>query len=123
MELFIDNRSDRPIYEQIYIQIKNEIVCGKLKNDEPLPSIRNLAKDLRISVITTKRAYEELERDGLIYTVAGKGCFVAIRSPEMLKEENLKKIEEHLREIIMLSSSCGLNREDIIKMFEALMEE
>lgn len=123
LELFIDNRSDRPIYEQIYLQIKSEIVCGKLKSDEPLPSIRNLAKDLRISVITTKRAYEELERDGLIYTVTGKGCFVAVRSPEMLKEENLKKIEEHLREIIMLSSSCGISREDIIKMFEALMEE
>ena len=77
MQLLIDNKSGTSIYEQIYTQIKDQIIGGALGEDDPLPSIRNLAKDLRISVITTKRAYEELEREGFLYTVPGKGCFVA----------------------------------------------
>ena len=88
MNLFIDNKSGKPIYEQIYSQIKAQIISGELCEDEALPSIRNLAKDLRISVITTKRAYEELEREGFLYTVAGKGCFVAPKNVELLREEN-----------------------------------
>ena len=77
MNIFIDNKSNLPIYDQIYTQIKNQIINGSLNEDEALPSIRNLAKDLRISVITTKRAYDELEKEGFIYTVKSKGCFVA----------------------------------------------
>ena len=99
MNLFIDNKSGAPIYDQIYTQIKNEILNGNLQPDEALPSIRALARDLRISVITTKRAYEELEREGLIVTAAGKGCFVAERSAEWLREgENaLVYTERNLR--------------------------
>ena len=93
VNIFIDNKSGAPIYDQIYSQIKAQIIGGDLQEDESLPSIRSLAKDLRISVITTKRAYEELEKEGFIYTVAGKGSFVAPKNVELLREENLKKIE------------------------------
>ena len=85
MNLYIDNRSGSPIYDQIYTQIKNQIISGELEADQALPSIRNLAKDLRISVITTKRAYEELEREGFIYTLPAKGCFVAPKNVELLR--------------------------------------
>ena len=97
MNLYIDNRSGSPIYDQIYTQIKNQIISGELEADQALPSIRNLAKDLRISVITTKRAYEELEREGFIYTLPAKGCFVAPKNVELLREETLKQIEAHKR--------------------------
>lgn len=120
MNILIDNRNNKPIYEQIYSQLKLQIINGELKEDEALPSIRNLAKDLRISVITTKRAYEELERDGFIYTVAGKGCFVAQKNTELLREENLKKIENHIEEILLLAESCKLTKQDIIDMFKMM---
>ena len=94
MNILIDNKSGIPIYDQIYSQIKSQIISGALKQDELLPSIRGLAKDLRISFITTKRAYEELEREGFIYTLPAKGCYVAPKNIELLREENLKKIEE-----------------------------
>ncbi len=123
MHILIDNKSGAPIYDQIYSQIKNQIISGSLKEDEMLPSIRGLAKDLRISFITTKRAYEELEKDGFLYTVPGKGCFVAPKNVELLREENLKKIEEHIEEIIRLAVTCNLSREDIIKMVNFSMEE
>lgn len=123
MYIFIDNKTEAPIYEQIYEQIKSQIISGELCEDEALPSIRNLAKDLRISVITTKRAYEELESEGFIYTVAGKGCFVAAKNTELLREENLKRIEEHMQEIRRLAAGCGLSRGDIIEMFNVLEEE
>jgi len=97
LDIILSNMSDRPIYEQIYNQIKNAIISGELKEGDMLPSIRALAKDLRISVITTKRAYDELERDGYIYTVAGKGCYVAKKNMELIREEYLKRIEEHIR--------------------------
>ena len=97
MNILIDNKSGEPIYNQIYSQIKNQIISGELKEDEMLPSIRGLAKDLRISFITTKRAYEELEKEGFIYTLPAKGCYVAPKNIELLREENLKKIEEHHR--------------------------
>lgn len=88
-----------------------------------LPSIRSLARELRISVITTKRAYDELEREGFIYTVAGKGCFVAAKNTELLREENLRQIEEHIAAILQLASSCGLETEDIIEMIRYETEE
>ena len=84
MNIFIDNKSGLPIYDQIYSQIKSQIINGALQEDEALPSIRNLAKDLRISVITTKRAYEELEKEGFIYTVPAKGCYVSAKNTELL---------------------------------------
>lgn len=123
MHLFIDNRSGTPIYDQIYSQIKNQIISGDLKEDEALPSIRNLAKDLRISVITTKRAYDELEREGFIYTVPAKGCFVAPKNIELLREENLRQIEAHMQEIIRLAASCNLSHGDIIEMLQVFLEE
>lgn len=118
MTVFIDNKSGAPIYDQIYSQIKSQIISGELKEDEMLPSIRCLAKDLRISFITTKRAYEELEKDGFLYTVQGKGCFVAPKNVELLREENLKKIEEKIDEIIRLARTCNLSREDVLGMVE-----
>ncbi len=123
MLILIDNKSGVPIYDQIYSQIKANIINGTLEEDSPLPSIRNLAKDLHISVITTKRAYEELEKEGFIYTVQGKGSFVSKKNTDLLKEENLKQIESHIEEIIKISSSCNLNKEDIIDMFNLFYEE
>ena len=123
MNIFIDNKSGLPIYDQIYSQIKSQIISGALREDQLLPSIRNLAKDLGISVITTRRASDELEREGFIYTVAGKGCFVAAKNTELLREETLRQIEEHLQEIRNLAAVCGLSREDILEMFSVIEEE
>ncbi len=114
MHIFIDNKSGAPIYDQIYTQIKNLIISGELAENESLPSIRGLAKDLRISVVTTKRAYDELERQGFIYTLPAKGSFVAPKNTEILREENLKKIENLLAEVRQLAAGCGLTNEDII---------
>ena len=97
--------------------------AGNFCEDEALPSIRNLAKDLRISVITTKRAYEELEREGFLYTVAGKGCFVAPKNVELLREENLKRIEEHLEAIRQLAATCNLTKRDLAEMLDCIWEE
>ena len=123
LHIWIDNRSGTPIYEQIYSQIKAQISSGALEADTVLPSIRALAKDLRISVITTKRAYEELEREGLLYTVAGKGSFVAPRNLELLREEKLRQIEEKLEEVVLLAAGCGLQSEDVAEMLRLVMED
>lgn len=123
MNILIDNKSGAPIYDQIYSQIKNQIISGALKEDQMLPSIRALAKDLRISFITTKRAYEELEKEGFIYTLPAKGCYVAPKNIELIREENLKKIEEYIDKIIKLAPSCNLSKEDIIEMIEFSLEE
>ena len=123
MNILIDNKSGTPIYEQIYSQIKSQIISGALREDELLPSIRGLAKDLRISFITTKRAYEELEKDGFLYTLPGKGCYVAPRNTELLREENLKKIEAYLDEIVKLAASCNLSEQDIMEMLHFSLEE
>ena len=123
MNIFIDNKSGLPSYDQIYNQIKSHIISGALSEDQLLPSIRNLAKDLGISVITTRRAYDELEREGFIYTVAGKGSFVAAKNTELLREENLRQIEAHLQEIRSLAVACGLSREEILEMFSVIEEE
>ena len=123
MQLYIDNRSGAPIYDQIYSQIKDAILSGQVTEGEELPSIRALAKDLRISVITTKRAYDELESEGFIYTLPGKGCFVAERSTELLREENLKKIEGHMQEIRRLASACRLTENELDEMWRLQREE
>lgn len=123
MNILIDNKSGEPIYNQIYSQIKAQIISGALKEDEMLPSIRGLAKDLRISFITTKRAYEELEKEGFIYTLPAKGCYVAPKNLELLREENLKKIEELIEQISKLATSCSLSKNDIVEMITFGMEE
>lgn len=123
MNILIDNKNGTPIYDQIYTQIKNQIISGALQENEMLPSIRGLAKDLRISFITTKRAYEELEKDGFIYTIQAKGCYVAPKNVELLREENLKKIEEHLEEVVRLAVSCNLSKQDILDMVNFSLEE
>ena len=123
MQLYIDNRSGAPIYDQIYSQIKDAILSGQVTEGEALPSIRALAKDLRISVITTKRAYDELENEGFIYTLPGKGCFVAERSTELLREENLRKIESHLQEIRRLANACRLTEQELDDMWRLQKEE
>ena len=123
MNILIDNKSGTPIYDQIYSQIKGQIISGALKQDELLPSIRGLAKDLRISFITTKRAYEELEKEGFIYTLPAKGCYVAPKNVELLREENLKKIEEHIDEIVRLAASCNLSKQEIMEMVHFRLEE
>ena len=123
MQLYIDNRSGAPIYDQIYSQIKDAILSGPVAEGEALPSIRALAKDLRISVITTKRAYDELENEGFIYTLPGKGCFVAERSTELLREENLRKIESHMQEIRRLANACRLTEQELDDMWRLQKEE
>ena len=123
MNILIDKKSGLPIYDQIYSQIKSQIISGALKEDEMLPSIRGLAKDLRISFITTKRAYEELEKDGFIYTLPGKGCYVAPKNVELLREENLKTIESYMEEIVRLAASCNLSKQEIMEMMQFSLEE
>ena len=120
VKIYIDNKSGIPIYDQIYSRIKSEILSGALGEDDALPSIRSLAKDLRISVVTTKRAYDELEKEGFIYTLPAKGCFVAPQNLELIREENLKRIESHIDEIRKLAVSCGLSKQDIIEMLSIL---
>ncbi len=121
--IIIDNKSGVPIYDQIYSQIKAQIIGDALRQDEALPSIRSLAKDLRISVITTKRAYDELEAEGFIYTLPGKGSFVAPKNTELLREENLRRIEEHMREISALAVQSGLTRQELSEMYTLISEE
>ena len=123
MDLFIDNKSGAPIYDQIYNQIKDQIIQGALQPDEAMPSIRGLARDLRISVITTKRAYDELEKEGFIYTIAAKGCFVAPKNVELLREETLKNIENHIGQIVRLSQSVGLSEQEVLDMVRFAMED
>ena len=113
MELIIRNAGDVPIYEQITRQIKSHILQGELKEGDALPSMRLLAKDLRISVITTKRAYEELEREGFLTTVPGKGCFVAARDLELVREETLRRVEEHLSQAVDLAKGGGVTLEEL----------
>ncbi len=123
MNILISNSTQLPIYEQIREQIKNSIISGELKAGDALPSIRTLAKDLRISVITTKRAYDELEHDGYINTVAGKGCYVSEANAQLMREARLCEIEECVRRILSLSAPLGLTREDISYIFDAVEEE
>lgn len=123
MEIIIRNTTNQPIYEQIYAQIKAQIIAGKLSPGEALPSIRVLAKDLRISVITTKRAYDELEAEGFLYTVAGKGCFVAEKNLQLVREGRLRELEEHLSAAAELAVSCGVTAEDVLETLRTLLEE
>lgn len=123
MDIIISNTSEEPIYRQIAEQIKDMIMRGELAEGEMLVSIRNLAKELGISVITVKKAYEELEREGYITTTQGKGTFVAVKNRELLREMRLKVVEEKLEEAVVAAKSIGLSLEEMKEMLEILYEE
>ena len=123
MHIFIDNRSGVPIYEQIAERIKAAILSGEAAPDEALPSIRALAKDLRISVITTKRAYEELERDGYVHSVAGKGFYVAPKDADIVREDCLRRIEGQMEQMLSLARTCGVTADELVDMLRTLDKE
>ena len=123
MDLIISNASGKPIYEQIYTQIKNSILSGELSPGDALPSMRLLAKELRISVITTKRAYEELERDGFLENVPGKGCFVAEPDLALFREQSLRQLEDHLTAAAELGRTCGLSEPELAELLRRKWEE
>ena len=122
MEIYISNTSGVPIYAQITEQIRAKILSGELKEGEALPSIRLLAKELRISVITTKRSYEDLEQAGFIYTLPGKGSFVAAQNPEMHREEALRQVEGHLLNAIDAARKGGIDPEEVRETLNVLLE-
>lgn len=123
MQIIISNSSKEPIYEQITYQIKSLILAGELQEGTAIPSMRNLAKDLQISVITTKRAYEELEKAGFIYSIVGKGSFVAEQNLEVIREKKLKVIEEQLSAVIANSREIGLSLDELKELLKILYEE
>lgn len=123
MNIIISNSSEEPIYLQIVNQLKEIIINGKLEELKPLPSIRNLAKELKISVITTKRAYDELEREGFIVTVAGKGSYVASINKEVYRETKVKMVEERLMEAITNAKQVGLTLEELQEMLNLLYKD
>lgn len=123
VELIINNSSEIPIYEQIVSQIKNYIITGELKSGDALPSLRFLAKELRISVITTKRAYEELENQGFIESVPGKGSFVANKSSQILREEQLRLVEEELLKVVDIAIKSNISLEELLVMIQTLYTE
>ncbi len=122
VKIILSNASPNPIYEQIVGQIRSQILNGDLKEGEALPSIRKLAQTLQISVITTKRAYDELEREGLIDTVGGKGTFVAAPNAEFLREKRVATVEAKLREAVAEARSSGIDSEEILQMLTLLLE-
>lgn len=123
MNIIISNSSDKPIYEQITSQMKQMIINGELEAGALLPSMRTLAKELRISVITTKRAYEDLERDGFIYTVVGKGSFVAEKNMEFIREEQLRYVEEQLTKAVEGAKAGGIGLDELLEILRMLYEE
>jgi len=123
MKIIISNSSSTPIYEQIKNTIISQIMTDELSSGEILPSIRTLAKDIKISVMTIKKAYDELETEGYIKTVPGKGSFVSEKSTNLLKESANKEIEKHLSKIIEISKKYNINKEEILEAFEYLYKE
>lgn len=123
MKILISNTSNLAIYEQIIRQIKDAVIAKEIQEGEMLPSIRSLAKDLQISVITTKRAYEELEKEGLIYSVKGKGFYVSRQNTNMLKEKKMQMLEEELGKLVAEWKMAGLSKEDMQDYIEVLFEE
>ncbi len=123
MQILIDQRAGTRIYDQIFLQIREQVILKSLEPDEILPSIRTLAKDLKVSFITTKRAYEELEKAGYIYTVPGKGSFIADVNEEFIREEKFKDMEKLIHQIAELARTYELSKEDIINMICFEMEE
>ena len=123
MNIIISNSSNKPIYEQIKEQIKNKIVSNELKIGEQLPSIRILAKDLRISVITTKNAYEKLEKEGYVETIPGKGVYVANKNIELIREEQLQKIEDLIDTAVSIAKISNISKKEVENILDILYEE
>ncbi|MGE7675713.1 GntR family transcriptional regulator [Lysinibacillus sp. NPDC094403] len=123
MQIIISNSSKEPIYEQIYAQIKKLILSGELQEGQSLPSMRQLAKDLEISVITTKRAYEELEKNGFIYSIVGKGSFISEQNKEMMRERKIKVIEENLLVAIQNGKEMDISLSELKEMLTLLYME
>ena len=123
MKLIINNSSMQPIYEQILMQIKNLIMQGTLKENEMLPSVRGLSKEIKVSALTVKKAYDALEQEGFIVTVHGKGSYVAGVNQNVLFEEQKKEVEQDLENAIRKGRSCGMTSEEIMQLFALLMEE
>ncbi|MBR6205144.1 MAG: GntR family transcriptional regulator [Candidatus Methanomethylophilaceae archaeon] len=122
MDIVVSNSDPRPIYEQIYSQIRSQIINGVLKEGELLPSMRVLAKDLRISVITTKRAYNDLEAEGLITTVGGKGCYVSSVEPSVIREGHLVSIQESIRKAADEARENGISREELHEIVDLMYD-
>lgn len=123
MNIIISNSSEKPIYEQIATQIKNAIISEELTAGEPLPSLRFLAKELRISIISTKRAYEELEREGYIESLQGKGSFVTEKNRELLREEQFKKVEDYLQNAVETAHLSHISLDEMYAVLKALYED
>ena len=123
MDIIISNSGEKPIYEQITVQIKTMVMNGRLKEGDLLPSMRTLAKELRVSVITTKRAYEDLERDGFITTVVGRGSFVKAADTRLMREDKLKQIEELLSQAVTLARQSGISRGELEEINEILYQD
>lgn len=123
MNIVINNSSFQPIYEQIVIQIKENIMNGTLKEDALLPSVRTLAKDLRVSMLTVKKAYDELEAAGFIITVHGKGSFVTNANQELILEEKKKEVEQLLEQAVRKGRSCGMDRQELQELYQLILED
>ena len=123
MKLIINNSSMQPIYEQIVAQVRNKIMQGELEEDTALPSVRTLAKDLRVSALTVKKAYDALEQEGFVVTVHGKGSFVACANQELMLEEKKKEVEADLEKAIRKGRSCGMSNEEITELFQIILED
>jgi len=123
MQIIISNSSKEPIYEQIYAQIKKLILTGELQEGQSLPSMRQLAKDLEISVITTKRAYEELEKNGFIYSIVGKGSFISEQNKEMMRERKIKVVEENLLIAIQNAKEMNIGLSELKEMLALLYSD
>lgn len=123
MDILIDVKSGEPIYSQIYTQIRDQIIAGSLTEHQLLPSIRGLAKDLRISFLTTKHAYDRLESEGFLYTIPGKGCYVAPKNPALIREDSLRNIEEHFSQIAQLARIGGISRQELLQILDMTLED
>ena len=123
MDFYISHSSNKPIYEQIMAQIKSQILSGVLKEGDALPSIRVLARELRISVITTKRAYDELEHEGLLHSVAGKGTFVAAANPQLVREEKMRQLEDLLQKAVDSAKEHGFSLEELTRILTLIYQE
>lgn len=123
MKLIINNSSMQPIYEQIVLQIKSKIMRGEMQEEEILPSVRTLAKDLKVSALTVKKAYDALEEEGFIVTVHGKGSFVSCANQNLILEEKKKEVEADLEAAVRKGRSCGMSAQEISELFTLILEE
>ena len=123
MKIIINNSSMQPIYEQIVMQIKSAIMCGELKEEELLPSVRTLAKELKVSALTVKKAYDALDEEGFVVTVHGKGSFVNFANQNLMLEEKKKEVEADLEMAIRKGRSCGMNNQELLDLFQIVLED